>query len=518
MPPYITLCDNCGHSLDTHVSSLHFDTDAYLCCGAQISESEADICSSTISSWQTKLAKCDVEILQLKTALEKLEDVRQSLADRIQRSRTLLAPIRTIPRDILQIIFECACLSISYNPFTECGEMPLIFATPNYLSSVCAYWHDICVSLSQLWTSTFIHAGHDTSPSYFNDLLARREKWSGKPLLNLQVSSATHNILQEARGNNIFDSLFHLHNSMDQLYLHRISIDFNNSTLAQAFHATPGLELPELEYLDLSGHSLSPSYCPHGQLINLFSRTPKLHTLKLALRGLRRTPFRLQRNQIVDIHLADYMHYLSFPDGFPNTTTATLQRCRMAFRDIINTPLRKLILHDSAIEWSSQFSPGDSPRGMKIPQLISLELIESEPLDPNGYTLILENIPDLTHSPDFTELILTTFYITCTALLSLLRTVPSLRRLSIVERTNTELITPKFIEELDTPGVLQYMEHLQLVWSGDVDEGAVMDVIERRATVLESVVIGIRHGGELEANTLSRVNGLRKRGMKISLW
>ncbi|KAK0447579.1 hypothetical protein EV421DRAFT_1733446 [Armillaria borealis] len=57
---------------------------------------------------------------------------------------------------------------------------------------------------------------------------------------------------------------------------------------------------------------------------------------------------------------------------------------------------------------------------------------------------------------------------------------------------------------------------LPLVWSGDVDEATVVDMVENRA--VKSIVIGVRMGGELRQNTLSRVDALRKRGTSITLW
>ncbi|SJL02757.1 uncharacterized protein ARMOST_06093 [Armillaria ostoyae] len=121
-------------------------------------------------------------------------------------------------------------------------------------------------------------------------------------------------------------------------------------------------------------------------------------------------------------------------------------------------------------------------------------------------------------SRSLTELTLTTVDFTSTDALSILRMMPNIVRLSIVEQNKVQrgLITSDFIEGLVDRRMLPNLRHLQLVWSGDVDEAAVMDMVENRA--VKSIVIGVRMGGELRQNTLSRVDALRKRGTSITLW
>ncbi len=46
------------------------------------------------------------------------------------------------------------------------------------------------------------------------------------------------------------------------------------------------------------------------------------------------------------------------------------------------------------------------------------------------------------------------------------------------------LITSDFIEGLDDQRMLPKLQHLQLVWSGDMDEAVVMDMVEHRAFTL----------------------------------
>ncbi|PBK80327.1 hypothetical protein ARMGADRAFT_893833, partial [Armillaria gallica] len=98
-----------------------------------------------------EIHKYDAEISRMKSVLEKFQNVRKSLSDCIQTSEALLAPIHRVPHDVLQYIFECLCVSVSYNSFPKCDNMLLISTTPFYLSSVCFYWRSICLSSSGLW-------------------------------------------------------------------------------------------------------------------------------------------------------------------------------------------------------------------------------------------------------------------------------------------------------------------------------------------------------------------------------
>ncbi len=60
---------------------------------------------------------------------------------------------------------------------------------------------------------------------------------------------------------------------------------------------------------------------------------------------------------------------------------------------------------------------------------------------------------------------------------------PNIVRLSIVEQNKVQrgLITSDFIEGLVDRRMLPKLQHLQLVWSGDMDEAVVMDMVEHRA-------------------------------------
>ncbi|KAK0452264.1 hypothetical protein EV421DRAFT_888736 [Armillaria borealis] len=67
------------------------------------------------------------------------------------------------------------------------------------------------------------------------------------------------------------------------------------------------------------------------------------------------------------------------------------------------------------------------------------------------------------------------------------------------------------------------LRHLELVWGSDVDEDAVLTVLEsrresmRQCVALESALIGPRAGKDVAPETIHRLKALRKNGLQVSL-
>ncbi|KAK0442003.1 uncharacterized protein EV420DRAFT_1727681, partial [Desarmillaria tabescens] len=185
--------------------------------------------------------------------------------------------------------------------------------------------------------------------------------------------------------------------------------------------------------------------------------------------------------------------------------------------DLLNTsdlPFRQLLLQDVLLD-----NVRDYVSQMTIPYLTSLELASTDQeVYHNAYKAeVFRNLVKCV-SQSLMELTFTTVDFPSTNALSIFHMAQNLLRLSIVEqnRVQMRLITPNFIQGLYDPRMLPALQHLQLVWLESADEAAVMDLVEHRA--FESVVIGVRMGGGLRGDTLSRVDALQKRGTMITLW
>ncbi|KAK0451258.1 uncharacterized protein EV420DRAFT_729818 [Desarmillaria tabescens] len=515
----ITLCSNCGHSFNTKVSSLPLDVDAYLRSGAQIvPKLEEEAYSKTLSELRKKLSQYNSHISNLKCIVENLEAGRQLIRKSVRKVRSLVAPIRMLPLEVLSIIFEYVRISLPF--YDGHNERRVASKGPFRLSAVCAYWRDICLSLPQLWTSIFANANNSDLLPCFKNLSKLAEERSCQLPLSLDVSAqytAPHLYL------NVLWSHYHFLNSLffgfgnstiNLRRLKNISLElnfkFNNIVLDES-----RIEFPELEHLELSG---CLEAFPNEVVIGIFAHAPKFHTLSLG-NFSDIVHFRLPDEQITTIHYSGFrsrnIDALERHKRFPNVTTATFHRCNL---DLLNTgdlPFRKLLLEDVLLDNHVR----DHISQTTIPYLTSLELVNTDhEVYRNAYKAdVFRNLVQRV-SQSLTELTLTTVDFLSTDALPILRMAPNLLRLSIVEQNKVQmrLITPNFIQGLYDPGMLPELRHLQLVWSDSVNEAAVMGMVEHRA--FESVVIGVRMGGTLRRDTLAKVYALRKRGTIITLW
>ncbi|KAK0435822.1 uncharacterized protein EV420DRAFT_1343354 [Desarmillaria tabescens] len=512
----ITLCSNCGHSFNTQVSSLPLDVDAYLRSGRQIiPRMEEEAYSQTLSELRKKIYEYNSQISSLKCIVENLEAGRQMIRKSVRKVRSLVAPIRRLPPEILSIIFECVCISVPF--YDGRDERRSACKGPFHLSAVCAYWRDICLSSPQLWTSIFANADNSDLLPRFKNLSKLVEERSCQLPLSLDVSarySPPHLYLNIPQSRyHCLDSLFYDDSAISLRRLKNISLDlnfkFDNIALEDS-----RIEFPELEHLELSGCFEA---FPDEVVIGLFAHAPKLHTLSLGSFS-HIVHFRLPDEQITTIHYSGYrsrnIDALQCHKRFPNVTTATFHHCNLDLLNTSDLPFRKLLLQDVLLD-----NIGDHISQTTIPYLTSLELVSTvHEVYRNTYKAeVFRNLVQRV-SQSLTELTFTTVDFLSTDALPILRMAPNLLRLSIVEQNQVQmrLITPNFIQGLYDPRMLPELQHLQLVWSGSVNEAAVMDMVEHRA--VESVVIGVRMGGKLRGDTLSRVDSLRERGIIITLW
>ncbi len=508
----ITLCNNCGHSFDIQVPSLPLNVAGYLRAGRQInSELEEETYSQTLSALRKKISECNLEISNLKSIVKNLKDGRQLIRNSaLRKVQSLVAPIRRLPLEILEMIFGYVCISVH-----GCNATRLAYRGPFILSTVCIYWRDIYLSSPRLWTSVFANADSSDLFPHFKNVLKLVQERSRQLPLHLDVSaqcSPPSLFLNIPRLHyHGLDSLFYGKGTLNLCRLKSLSLHFNTNSSIVSLQNSHG-EFPELEHLKLSG--VFEASDPDEPLIEIFVHAPKLHTLSLnSFSDI--VHFRLPDEQITTVHYSDYRSRnmsASQCKRFPSATTATFHRCDLNLFNTSDLPFGKLLLEDVILH--------GSPISQKmIPYLTSLELVSTDQeVDRTTYHagVIRSLVQHVSRS--LTELTLTTVDFTSTDALSILRMTPNIVKLSIVEqnRVHRDLITSDFIEGLDDRRMLPKLQHLQLVWSGDMDEAVVMDMVEHRTFM--SAVISVRMGGELRQDTLSRVDALRKRGTTITFW
>ncbi|THU77795.1 hypothetical protein K435DRAFT_846052 [Dendrothele bispora CBS 962.96] len=101
---------------------------------------------------------CDDEIQRLEADIVALRNQQQRIYRRIDRYRSLLAPIRKLPPEVLGRIFRLICIENSVAAEIDCPAV--------HLSHVCAGWRDLALSTPSLWSRISIdlfQSEHDPS-------------------------------------------------------------------------------------------------------------------------------------------------------------------------------------------------------------------------------------------------------------------------------------------------------------------------------------------------------------------
>ncbi|KAK0196398.1 hypothetical protein F5146DRAFT_2690 [Armillaria mellea] len=409
MERYIQLCHNCGRCFDAQAPSLPPDTAVYLRHWGHLNDSEAELTTNAIVDLQKKISEYEAEISRLNATLEKLKTGRRFLTSSMKQYESILSPFRRLPRDVLQDIFEFVCTSISHDAFLSRSDLQRVSTTTFYLSSVCAYWRDICLSSLMLWTSILASADYRGTSIPFLYLTRLFKQRSGARLLNLHMSvelggvekGSNHNDVQR-RLQYAVNSLFYSPDTLNLQRLKRIGIDSRTVPLWNILRKDIYPEFPELEHLEFSGDvEFSGEHS-----IKVFEYAPKLRTLSLnAFRG---TFFSLPSKQITTIYLANVLSFV-YPSrlyNFPNATTATFDGCPDMLFGIAEIPFQRLVLKNSLPSFH---------RAGSMPHLKALELVDINCTMGSEFDGRMDTISALSKyvlkSPFLTELALTTLTI-----------------------------------------------------------------------------------------------------------
>ncbi|KAF7331377.1 hypothetical protein MKEN_00015500 [Mycena kentingensis (nom. inval.)] len=135
---------------------------------------EAHQIRALLAEKSTRLLRLQNAIAELKTAVAKLDEEERLLKEDCEAYERLLAPIRRIPPELLQLIF-IQCL-----PERNCVMSRN--AAPLVLGRVCSDWRRISLATSELWAR--LHVVEPEDPSYVPE--RRREN----PRLDLRAQAA----------------------------------------------------------------------------------------------------------------------------------------------------------------------------------------------------------------------------------------------------------------------------------------------------------------------------------------
>jgi hypothetical protein len=166
--PVPGLCSQCGLLTDlealnerlssTISSKLSAIVDKFLSCNHPLPSETREEIASSLEPSTTLLGTVDEAVSQLSKLLDSLQATRDSLADRVQRSRFVLHPLRTLPAECLSNVFShCITHVEGQDDDLLFGIPPQLLANdPWTLSRISRHWRDVAVNTPKIWSNVVI--------------------------------------------------------------------------------------------------------------------------------------------------------------------------------------------------------------------------------------------------------------------------------------------------------------------------------------------------------------------------
>ncbi|KAJ7252063.1 hypothetical protein B0H12DRAFT_1051591, partial [Mycena haematopus] len=243
-----------------------------------------------------RLKHLDDEIAVIRTALDKLNAERDTIAKYVATHKALLSPLRRLPRDIIEEIF-LACLPTHRNCVMSATEAPVI------LGRICSSWRTISLSTPRLWSRLHIVQPQslDFAPGLrkVGQRLEVGNAWlkrSGNCPLSISFQSV-HSHYIPSQESHQFMKLLVLHASRWQ----NICLSIPTLVLNRLSHLTEN-DVPLLKDLQLSLHSLPFDHIPKWAPSSIF-HAPKLSRFSIEGSSMKASDLPLRWNQLTDLEL-----------------------------------------------------------------------------------------------------------------------------------------------------------------------------------------------------------------------
>ncbi|KAF9073484.1 hypothetical protein BDP27DRAFT_280547 [Rhodocollybia butyracea] len=108
---------------------------------------------------QHHIANLDKEIEGLQGTLEELKTQQKALESCRDEARSLLAPVRKLPPEVLELVFDIVCTSFDEN-FALDITIKTVRALTLDLSQVCSVWREIVRATPSLWLCVSVDLSH----------------------------------------------------------------------------------------------------------------------------------------------------------------------------------------------------------------------------------------------------------------------------------------------------------------------------------------------------------------------
>jgi hypothetical protein len=161
-------CSRCGlltdlNPLNEHLSSplssrVCAAADRFLSNNHPLPTKTRDEIVSSLEPNVALLKKVDEAVMQLSDLLESLKATRNTLADRVQRSRSVLHPLRILPDECLSNIFVQSITHIEgQDDYLVYDTPPQHFANnPWALTRISRRWRDVALNTPEVWSNIII--------------------------------------------------------------------------------------------------------------------------------------------------------------------------------------------------------------------------------------------------------------------------------------------------------------------------------------------------------------------------
>jgi hypothetical protein len=485
--------------------------------------------SKTIAGIETGISKLDDEMYRLQMVMVQLAGERQSLERSLEEYRSMVAPIRRIPLDVLsEIFFFCADSSSSgSNSNSKCFD---VTQAPLQLSFVCNKWRRLAISMSQLWSSISLQGGHEyfLSPGGFNMYYSKRSirtdmlsTWllrSGSSPLTLVIDPTW--LEHDALTSYIAILIPHSHRWRDVTF----TLDEKHWKMLSAVKG----HLPQLEKIDVdvSGNPSDDYDIP----LDIFEVAPKLHTITMQY-NVDSSDWLVPWDQLKCLHFN--LHFpMSLPwilESCPNLARCTVDVYRLddtldnldhsslaslhliqfveEYLDVLFNILTLRALRDLDIAGPSRSNPS-----LVLPQ--------------NAVASMLDR-----SSCNLQRLRLFCVGFTSDELVAILQAQPSLVELVIHEPTSP-IVSKQLLERMThhisqsvstgSPLVVPNLKRLELFARFAFGNQVILDLIQSRwrggltqVASLESVKLGFTR--EVSSETIAQMSSWRKEGLNLEV-
>uniref|UniRef100_A0A0W0F2C4 F-box domain-containing protein n=1 Tax=Moniliophthora roreri TaxID=221103 RepID=A0A0W0F2C4_MONRR len=158
LPDPVILCRKCKNTFVPNVSHPPVPRTALL-TNEYPSHTEITQMNEFLADEERELRRYEAELERLRFIVQGLEMERLAIQRRIEERRSWCAAVRRLPRELLEHIFQYACLSADYS-LSISDEGNIVDAPPFMLYRVSSFWRAVVAHRPRLWASISVDVCH----------------------------------------------------------------------------------------------------------------------------------------------------------------------------------------------------------------------------------------------------------------------------------------------------------------------------------------------------------------------